>query len=200
MMILYYSRRSLKSNEVNDMSIFKNEQENKFIQIYRQYVDEIYQYVFLRTGMSKVLAEDMTQEIFVDVFKGISSFRRLSSERTWIYKIAQNKLNDFYRKQYRSKFEMINFDTIQYEQFEDPSQDIQELMIKSFEREKVQSCLDGLLEQYKIVLILKYIDEKRVKDIASILGKSPKAIESILQRAKNAFMKAYEEYEKKEGL
>ena len=83
MMILYYSRRSLKSNEVNDMSIFKNEQENKFIQIYRQYVDEIYQYVFLRTGMSKVLAEDMTQEIFVDVFKGISSFRRLSSERTW---------------------------------------------------------------------------------------------------------------------
>ena len=200
MMILYYSRRSLKTNEVNDMSIYKNEQENKFIQIYRQYVDEIYQYVFLRTGMSKVLAEDMTQEIFVDVFKGISSFRRLSSERTWIYKIAQNKLNDFYRKQYRSKFEMINFDTIQYEQFEDPSQDIQELMIKSFEREKVQSCLDGLLEQYKIVLILKYIDEKRVKDIASILGKSPKAIESILQRAKNAFMKAYEEYEKKEGL
>ena len=182
------------------MSIFKNEQENKFIQIYRQYVDEIYQYVFLRTGMSKVLAEDMTQEIFVDVFKGISSFRRLSSERTWIYKIAQNKLNDFYRKQYRSKFEMINFDTIQYDQFEHPSQDIQELMIKSFEREKVQSCLDGLLEQYKIVLILKYIDEKRVKDIASILGKLPKAIESILQRAKNAFMKAYEEYEKKEGL
>lgn len=46
MMIQYYSQRSLKSNEVNDMSIFKNEQENKFIQTYRLYVDEIYQYVY----------------------------------------------------------------------------------------------------------------------------------------------------------
>ena len=154
------------------MSIFKNEQENKFIQTYRLYVDEIYQYVYLRTGMNKALAEDITQEIFVDVFKGMSSFKGLSSERTWIYKITKNRLNDFYRKQYRSKFEM----------------------------EKVQHCLDDLLEQYKIVLVLKYIDEKSVKDIASILGKSPKAIESILQRAKNAFVKSYTQYEEKEDL
>jgi RNA polymerase sigma-70 factor (ECF subfamily) len=182
------------------MSIFKNEQENKFIQTYRLYVDEIYQYVYLRTGMNKALAEDITQEIFVDVFKGMSSFKGLSSERTWIYKITKNRLNDFYRKQYRSKFEMVELDTILYEQLEDPTQDIQELMIKSFKREKVQHCLDDLLEQYKIVLVLKYIDEKSVKDIASILGKSPKAIESILQRAKNAFVKSYTQYEEKEDL
>ena len=79
------------------MSIFKNEQENKFIQTYRLYVDEIYQYVYLRTGMNKALAEDITQEIFVDVFKGMSSFKGLSSERTWIYKITKNRLNDFYQ-------------------------------------------------------------------------------------------------------
>jgi RNA polymerase sigma-70 factor (ECF subfamily) len=73
-------------------------------------------------------------------------------------------------------------------------------MIKSFEQEKVRVCLNELLEQYKIVLILKYVDEKSVKDIAAIVGKSPKAIESILQRAKNAFVKIYEKYDEKEGL
>lgn len=92
---------------------------------------------------------------------------------------------------------MVEIDDYMAEYLEDPSQDIQELLIKSFEREKVRACLNGLPEQYRIVLVLKYIDEKTVKEIASIVEKSPKAIESILQRAKNAFIKSYAGYEKR---
>lgn len=179
------------------MSIFKEEREQKFISVYHSYVSEIYQYVYLRTGMNKALAEDITQDIFVDVYRGMSGFKGLSSERTWVFKIARNKLNDFYRKQYSPKFEVVEIDDYMTEYLEDPSQDIQELLIKSFEREKVRACLHGLPEQYRIVLILKYIDEKTVKEIASIVEKSPKAIESILQRAKNAFIKSYARYEKR---
>jgi len=146
--------------------------------------------------MSKALAEDITQDIFMDVYRGISGFKGLSSERTWIFKIARNKLNDFYRKQYSPKFEVVEIDDYMTEYLDDPSQDIQELMIKSFEREKVRACLNGLPEQYRIVLVLKYIDEKTVKEIAAIVEKSPKAIESILQRAKNAFIKSYTKYER----
>lgn len=190
--------RSLLFNEVDDyMSVFKDEREQKFISVYHSYVNEIYQYVYLRTGMSKVLAEDITQDIFMDVYKGISGFKGLSSERTWIFKIARNKLNDFYRKQYSPKFEVVEIDDHMTEYLDDPSQDIQELMIKSFEREKVRTCLNGLPEQYRIVLVLKYIDEKTVKEIAAIVEKSPKAIESILQRAKNAFIKSYTKYERR---
>ena len=177
------------------MSIFKDEREQKFISVYHSYVNEIYQYVYLRTGMSKALAEDITQEIFMDVYRGLSGFKGLSSERTWIFKIARNKLNDFYRKQYSPKFEMVEIDDYMVEHLDDPSQDIQELMIKSFEREKVRACLNSLPEQYKIVLVLKYIDGKTVKEIAVEYGKSPKAIESILQRAKNAFVKSYSKYD-----
>lgn len=179
------------------MSVFKEEREQKFISVYHSYVNEIYQYVYLRTGMKKALAEDITQDIFMDVYRGMSGFKGLSSERTWIFKIARNKLNDFYRKQYSPKFEMVEIDDYMAEYLEDPSQDMQELLIKSFEREKVRACLNGLPEQYRIVLVLKYIDEKTVKEIASIVEKSPKAIESILQRAKNAFIKSYAGYEKR---
>lgn len=181
------------------MSIFKNEREQKFISVYRSYVDEIYQYVYLRSGLNQALAEDLTQEIFMDVYKGFSGFKGLSSERTWIFKITKNKLNDFYRKQYSSKHELVEMDDYVVDILDDPTQDIQEIMIKSFEREKVRACLNELLEQYKIVLILKYVDEKSVKDIAVIVGKSPKAIESVLQRAKNAFIKIYTKYYEKEA-
>ena len=48
------------------MSVFKEEREQKFISVYHSYVSEIYQYVYLRTGMKKALAEDITQDIFID--------------------------------------------------------------------------------------------------------------------------------------
>lgn len=181
------------------MSIFKDEREQKFISVYHSYVDEIYQYVYLRTGMIKALAEDITQDIFMDIYKGLSGFKGLCSERTWVFRIAKNKLNDFYRKQYSPKFEVIEIDEYLAEHLNDPSQDIQEIMIKSFERERVRACLNGLPEQYRIVLVLKYIDEKTVKEIATIVDKSPKAIESVLQRAKNAFIKSYANNEKRRG-
>ena len=180
------------------MSVFRDEREQKFISVYHSYVYEIYQYVFLRTGMSKALAEDITQDIFMDVYRGLSGFKGLSSERTWIFKIARNKLNDFYRKQYSPKYEVVEIDDNMAEYLDDPSQDIQEFMIKTFEREKVRDCLNGLPEQYRIALVLKYIDEKTVKEIAAIVDKSPKAIESILQRAKNAFIKSYMRYERRD--
>ena len=182
------------------MSVYKEEHEQKFISVYRSYVDEVYQYVYWRTGLCKALAEDLTQEIFIDVYKGFSGFKGLCSERTWIFKITKNKLNDFYRKQYSPKFELIEMDDQLVEHLADPSQDILEMMVKSFEQEKVRTCLNNLLEQYKIVLVLKYIDGKSVKEVALTVGKSPKAIESILQRAKNAFIKSYSKYDEKEGL
>lgn len=182
------------------MSNFKNEREQKFIAVYRSYVDEIYQYVYLRLGLNQALAEDLTQEIFLDVYKGFSRFKGLCSERTWIFRITKNKLNDFYRKQYNEKFELVDIDDHAVENLVDSTGDVQELMIENFEREKVRACLNELSEQYRIVLVLKYMDEQSVKDIAFIVGKSPKAIESVLQRAKKAFIKGYAKYEEKEGL
>jgi len=177
------------------MSSFKNEREQKFKSVYRSYIDEIYQYVYLRTGLNHAISEDITQEIFMDVYKGLSGFKGLCSERTWVFKITKNKLNNFYRKQYNSKIEFVEIDDYIAEHLVDPAQDIQENMIKHFEREKVRICIESLSEQYRTVIILKYIDGKSVKDIASIVGKSPKAIESVLQRAKNTFIKNYINYD-----
>ncbi len=182
------------------MSIFNDDREQKFISVYRTYIDEIYQYVYLRTGLNQALAEDISQEIFLAVYKGLSGFKGLCSERTWVFRITKNKLNDFYRRQYSHKIELIEIDSQLAEQLDDPSQNIQEVFINKLEREKVRECLNGLLEHYKLVLILKYIDEKSIKEIAFLVGKSPKAIESILQRAKIAFIKSYMQCEEKEGL
>ncbi len=133
------------------------------------------------------------------IFRDMSRFKGLCSERTWVYKIARNKLNDHYRKQHSAKVEWTDLDDDLAEQLDDPTQDVQELMIATLEREKIRSCFAGLPEIYRIVLALKFIDAKSVKNIARTVGKTPKAIESILQRAKNAFIRRYMQIENREG-
>lgn len=169
--------------------------EQKFIAVYETHVDEIYQFIYLRTGLRKDIAEDLTQEIFLEVYRGLADFRGLCSQRTWIFKIARNKLNDFYRKQYQQKPEFINIDTSEAEELYDPEQDILVDMIEAFERDKVHRALELLPQQYQLALVLKYIDEISVKEIAGMIGKSPKATESILQRAKHSLIKSYRKLE-----
>jgi RNA polymerase sigma-70 factor, ECF subfamily len=169
----------------------KTERDKKFISVYHAHVDEVYQFVYLRTGTNKSIAEDLTQEIFLEVYKGLSRFKGLSSERTWVFRIAKNRLNDYYRKQYRSMFESVCIDDVLDDQLVDTGQDIQENQIKSFEQETVRASLSALPKHYEIVLTLKYMDEGDTKEIALLLGKSPKAIESLLRRAKDAFIKSY---------
>jgi len=64
----------------------------------------------------------------------------------------------------------------------------------------VYDCLNRIPGHYRIALILKYVDGKSEKQIAELTDKSAKAIESMLQRAKNAFIREYRSVQKKEGF
>lgn len=179
------------------MNQAKESKTQNFISVYKNHIDEIYQYVLLRTGFDVPLAEDITQDIFLDVFKGLRSFKGLCSERTWIFKIAKNKLFDYYRKQYSQKAEILALDDQMADELSDPKQSIEEHLQVTFESQQVRECLSQLPQQYRILLLLKYVEEISVKEIAQIIDKSPKSVESMLQRAKGAFIKQYQE---KEGL
>lgn len=123
-------------------------------------------------------------------------FKGLCSERTWIYKIARNKLNDYYRKQYNQKIDICDID--EAAQAHDPTQDIDMRMEKTFESRFVRGCLDKLPLHYRITLLMKYVEGKSIKQIAEIADKSPKATESMLQRAKGAFIKEYKSSKERE--
>lgn len=182
------------------MNNAENPKEEKFISMYKAFVDEIYRYIFLRTGFDAALAEDMTQEIFLDVYKGLNDFKGLCSDKTWVFRIAGNKLFSFYRKQYRQKLELIDIGDPRAESVSDPGQDTEKLVESALESQMVYDCLNRLPGHYRITLILKYVDGKSVKQIAKLSNKSPKAIESLLQRSKNAFIKEYRLSQKKEGF
>ena len=59
------------------------------------------------------------------MYRGLGGFKGLSSERTWVYRIAKNKLGDYYRRQYKSAFERAQAQDTELEALEDPEQDVQ---------------------------------------------------------------------------
>jgi RNA polymerase sigma-70 factor (ECF subfamily) len=180
------------------MSKVDQEKEKKFISVYESYVYEVYQYVYLRCGLNQAVAEDITQDVFLAILKGLNGFKGICSDRTWIYKITKNKLKDYYRKQYHSKFKLIEINEELTEEISDPAQDIDKQIEMLFERQLVLQCLEKLPEHYRITLLLKYIDNKSISSIADITGKTPKAVESMLSRARAAFIKQYQTLQDKE--
>jgi RNA polymerase sigma-70 factor (ECF subfamily) len=106
----------------------------------------------------------------------------------------------FYRKQYRQKIEFVDIDDPLTESLSDPVQDTEKLMESALESQFVCDCLNRIPAHYRITLMLKYIDGKSIKQIAELTDKSTKAIESLLQRSKSAFIKEYRLSRKKEGF
>jgi RNA polymerase sigma-70 factor (ECF subfamily) len=160
-----------------------------FTDLYNQDFDYVYSYIFARTAGNSQLTEDIVQETFAAAWLSLNRFDQKSTSRTWFCSIAKNKLREYYRRTiYREKFELPGDDgLVEYED----SFDLEKVVFDNETRRCVLEVLGAINPLYRYVLIMKYIDELSVKEIAKILGRSAKAVDGILQRAKISFEKAY---------
>lgn len=160
-----------------------------FTEQYNQNFEYVYSYIYARTAGNSQLTEDIVQEAFDAAWLSLDRFKNKSSFRTWLCSIAKNKLKESYRRAiYKEKLELAdNTGFIEHES----SFNIEQSELDKETRLCVHKVLNELPPLYKYALILKYIDGLSVKEIAKVLGKSAKAIDGVLQRAKAAFEKAY---------
>ena len=135
-------------------------------------------------------AEDITQEVFIEVYNSFYKFKGNSTISTWIYRITVNKALDFIRKKKRKKrFSIINrlFAT---EEFDIESNQIAHfdhpgvLMEQKENARLVFKLIDELKENQKTAFILFHLEDLSQKQIAEIMGISTKAVELLVRRAK----------------
>ena len=138
-------------------------------------------------------AEDLSQEIFMDVISSIHRFRMDSKLSTWIYRIVVNRsLNEVNKKKRRQRMQLIGtyFQTGGKEKttgnsgHSDPeSPDEQE------NREFLQKAVDSLPLRQRTVFVLSKYEDRSHKEISEITGLSISAIESLIFRAKQKLQK-----------
>lgn len=144
-------------------------------EIFKDLNVQIYKYIYIRTGMNKELAEDLTQEVFLRVWKERESYKtKKASIKTWTYTIARNLVIDHYRKM---KFEPMSYEDVESD--ENMEGDIIKNELQQYILEKMRL----LKEDEKELILLYYIEQLSLKEIADITGKNYNAIKMAVNRA-----------------
>ena len=157
---------------------------------YQTYQKRLLNYILTKVKRRKD-AEEILQDTFVSAFDSLPVFHFNSSLYTWLCAIARHEVADFYRRQ---KIKTIVFSRLPFlkkivDRALGPELALQEKEVK----EKIYRTFKNLSEGYAQILRLKYIEGKTYAQIAQMLGKTVKAVESKLSRARLAFQKEYGE-------
>jgi RNA polymerase sigma-70 factor, ECF subfamily len=158
-------------------------------------INTCYRFVFNRED-----AEDLAQDVFVEIFRSLDQFREEAKLSTWIYRIAVTKSLDHLRRMKRKK----RFSSLKRMiGVSDPSEDIAaplndnpaEKLAGSERLSILQHALNALPESQKTAFLLSKQEGYSNQEIADILKTSVSAVESLVHRAKkNLHDKLYSYY------
>ncbi|MEL7568781.1 MAG: sigma-70 family RNA polymerase sigma factor [Dehalobacterium sp.] len=166
-----------------DLLNLKNEQ-IKFDDIFTEYYPGIYKFI-KRTIQDEDSAQDLAQETFLRVFVNIGA-RPDHNISAWLYTIARNFCNDYWRKKKRVSTDELLDDTLECDAITSKPLTV----IEDAERAgQISKVLNLLKSEHRTALILREIEELSYEDAARVMEVSVSAYTSLLNRARNRFIK-----------
>ena len=157
-----------------------------FGELYRRFSPKVYAKC-ITILKSKERAEDATQDIFVKVALKISNFRLDSRFSTWIYSITYHYCIDELRKSKKQQ----PIENIALLESDINLIEVDDRFLLEIELNRLADILNEIPINDKIILMMKYMDEVSIKELAAIMDKSESAIKMKLKRAKMKFKKIY---------
>ncbi len=161
----------------------KNKDPEAFSQVYDLYAEKIYRYIFFKVRTQED-AQDLTSEVFLKTWQYISeNTKEIKNLNALFYKIARNLVIDYYRKLNQQDMPMEQ-EVLDQQQALISKEDLQEVETK-IEMERIEEKLRELKDEYRDVIILRYIEQMSVKEIAKIIDKKSGAVRVMIYRALN---------------
>lgn len=143
----------------------------------------VYGYLFHRCGRSPELAEELTQQAFVEAVRSRSRFRGQAGATTWVIGIARHKLVDHFRRTERNQRRLAPLEALPPSDMGSPPN----------APDEIDDALAVLPSLQRAALVLHYMDDLSVRNVARVIGKSEAATASLLARGRDAFRRAYSE-------
>lgn len=140
-------------------------------------------------------AEDVAQDVFVEAWTSIQSFKGESKISTWLYRITVNKCLDNHRRQNRQKRQGIHVElegerVFQVSDFRHPGLEMEDQELAAV----LMAAIDQLPDNQKVAFTLHKISDLSHKEMEEVMGLSHSAIESLIHRAKQNLRKLLEDY------
>lgn len=167
-----------------------------FEEIYKKYNSLVYN-LALSYVQNIEDAQEITQDVFVSVYQSLSSFQENAALTTWMYRITINKSLDFLKsKQRKKRFAFLTslfFDASNDLKHHPPEHNHPGVLLEHKEAlDNLFKRINELPDNQKTALILHKIEQKSQVEVAEIMKLSPKAVESLIQRAKTNLSKKQE--------
>ena len=173
---------------------------------FERHLDRVYEFVHYRVGSvgpGGFASEDVVQETFLAALENLQNFDGRSSLYTWLCGIAKNKIRSQRRKRRPVPLQDVLADSEEdidaiLSAIEDMP--LPEHVLEARETEElVGATLSSLPDEYRDALLEKYVEGSSVRAIGDAAGKSEKAAESMLHRARLAFTKVFTLLAKRRG-
>lgn len=159
------------------------EQGEAFREFYNRALPVVYGYFFRRCGGRRDIAEELTQETFVAAVRSLKRGPKVNAPLPWVRSIARRRLVDFYRSENRRR--------TAGQQFSDES--LPQRSITTVAEVRLLTALDEVPQMQRLALVLRYVDDLSVREVASLIDKSERATESLLTRGRRSLLEAYQE-------
>lgn len=153
----------------------KKDTDEKFTDIVNKYREPVYWFIRRRV-ISHDDADDVTQEVFIRIYKSLDTLKDASAEKAWIYRIATNECNRFLTQKYQST-----------ELTEDITNSLMESEYIDYDEEmqiKFQKALNTLSERQRNVFELRYYEEMTYEQISEIINSDVSTLKATYYVAK----------------
>jgi RNA polymerase sigma-70 factor (ECF subfamily) len=156
---------------------------DSFDELYDAALLPVYSYLFHRSGGVREVAEDLTQEVFVAAARRLRDGRPANA--AWCIVVARNKLVDHFRAAERDRrgLRLVRGRVA----------DAMEVVDLELSRDEVLEVLRSLPAAQQAAVVLRYLDDLSVQEVARRLGRSERATEGLLRRGRDGFRAAYRE-------
>ncbi len=175
-----------KEQEKSLISRAKEGDNGAFEEIVKLYEQKICSTIYYMVKDQNIV-EDIAQEVFFKIYKNISKFNEQSSLYTWIYRITMNACFDEMKKEKKITY-LSNFvETEEGEQeveFEDPSQNVDEIISAKLDREELIKAIKKLPDEQRAIIVLRDIRGFTYWEIADMLKLKLGTVKSKINRAR----------------
>ena len=162
-----------KANEMRDLLI------NEFAE---NYMEKLFYFCLKKTG-NNIEAEDLTQDISLQIITALNKNMIPTSFSAWVWQIARNRYSVWAKEKHNRNESVTGSDISDYE-IEDECENILDEMIHTEQMALLRRELAFIKSDYRNIVVAYYIENKSVRDIASTLSISISAVQQRLHRAR----------------
>ena len=159
-----------------------------FGKLYDRYVKMVYNkcYGFAKSADE---AEDLTQDVFLQLFIKLRTFKGKSKFSTWLYSFTYNFCVNYVNrnKQLKIRDKSVQVESSEYKLTEEvPDESLFEM-----KADKLKKCLEIISAEERSILLLKYQDGASIKELVNLLDIGESAVKMRLKRAKERLLEIY---------